>query len=160
MKLFIGLRPAIEVASFEEASAAYCKARDESGAGAREFPNGRLMPGHFISYNGKVWAGTEYVEGAEPVYSPYGRPRQVLPASMPSPAEKIAPVRPSKPRVRPPSLRKAAADFLKFLATFDGPQVMKELDQFCPEYQALRDAIAREERRREPRQPIEVRHAC
>lgn len=157
MKLFIGTKLIGEFATFAEASAAFCKRRDASGEGASTFPNGRLLPGHFISYNGKVWKLKQTGFDLDAVYSPYAH--RALAASMPSPAEKIAPRRPSKPRVRPPSLRKAAADFLTFLAEFDGPQVMQELEQFCPEYQALRDAIAREERRRERLSP-EVSHAA
>jgi hypothetical protein len=72
MKLRIGRRLTVEVQDFAEASAVYCKARKESGEGGSTFPVGSL-PGHYVSYNGKVWAGTpkDWQSGMTPVFNPY-----------------------------------------------------------------------------------------
>ena len=56
MKLRIGNRLTVEVKDLSEASRIYCETRDLSGEGASTFPVGRL-PGHYISYNGRVWRG-------------------------------------------------------------------------------------------------------
>ena len=68
MKLTIGRRHSIEVASLEEASRIYCELCDEAGEGYRTWPEGRVGK-HRISYNGKVWLGA-WTPGAEPVYDP------------------------------------------------------------------------------------------
>ena len=72
MKLKIGKRYTGEVADFAEASAVYCRVRKESGEGGSTFPTGSL-PGHYVSYNGKVWAGKakDWKAGDAPVYNPY-----------------------------------------------------------------------------------------
>ena len=72
MKLRIGRRISVDVRDFAQASALYCNARDASGEGASTFPVG-LLPGHYVSYNGKVWAGepSDWVPGREPVFNPY-----------------------------------------------------------------------------------------
>jgi hypothetical protein len=72
MKFRIGNRLTAEVTDFAEASRVYAALRDASGEGASTFPVGRL-PGHYISYNGRVWKGApqNWVDGiSEPVYSP------------------------------------------------------------------------------------------
>jgi hypothetical protein len=69
MKLTIGRRHSIEVASLEEASRVYCDLRDESGEGASTFPNGKVGK-YRISYNGKVWLGHGPVD-SQLVYDPY-----------------------------------------------------------------------------------------
>ena len=73
MKLRIGNRLTQEVATLAEASEVYCAARDASGEGGSTFPIGRL-PGHHVSYNGKVWAGNpkDWKAGNAPAYNPYG----------------------------------------------------------------------------------------
>lgn len=54
-------------------SAAYCKARDESGEGATTFPFATLLCADkdigYVSYNGRVWAG-EYGGYSKPHNSP------------------------------------------------------------------------------------------
>lgn len=71
MKLRIGRRLTVEVRDFAHASEVYGALRSESGEGASTFPNGTL-PGHYISYNGRVWAGTPQKWNPEmkPVYCP------------------------------------------------------------------------------------------
>jgi hypothetical protein len=71
MKLIIGRRHSIDVASLEEASRVYCELRDESGEGGSTFPEGKVGK-HRISYNGKVWLGA-WTAGEEPVYNPYAQ---------------------------------------------------------------------------------------
>lgn len=70
MILTIGKRHAVNVADVVEASAVYCRLRDESGEGGSTFPEGKL-PGHRISYNGKVWKAGPWKSGDVPVYNPY-----------------------------------------------------------------------------------------
>jgi hypothetical protein len=74
MKLRIGRR-AIEVSDFAEASRVY---RDEcdahclnGGRGSSDMPNG-ILPGHYVSWNGKVWPGQprEWTPAAVPVFVP------------------------------------------------------------------------------------------
>ena len=69
MKLIIGRRHSINVASLEEASRIYCTLRDESGEGGSTWPEGKVGA-HRISYNGKVWLG-KWESGAKPVFDPY-----------------------------------------------------------------------------------------
>jgi hypothetical protein len=69
MKLRIGNRLTIEVKDFAEASRIYSAERDASGEGGSTFPVGRL-PGHYVSYNGRVWKGSPkaWQAGNVPVY--------------------------------------------------------------------------------------------
>lgn len=71
LTLTIGKRR-YQVASIEEASRMFCAARDKSGFGASKTPkpliynaDGSLL-GH-ISYNGRVWAGRDYIPNATPL---------------------------------------------------------------------------------------------
>jgi len=48
----------IEATTAAEASAIYCKLRDDSGEGASTFPDGKWN-GNRISYNGRVWNADE-----------------------------------------------------------------------------------------------------
>jgi hypothetical protein len=68
--LMIGRRHKIEASDAAEASAIYCKLRDESGEGASTWPNGRFGKYH-ISYNGKVWSGKFGDPNRTLVFSPY-----------------------------------------------------------------------------------------
>lgn len=70
MKLVVRSQ-SFEVKNFAEASAIYCRLRNESGEGASTFCHGRL-PGHYISYNGRVWKGKprDWKPDTRPVYSP------------------------------------------------------------------------------------------
>lgn len=66
-------RTRYSVASFEQASLMFCKARDVSGKGASETPSPVIVDeiGNVIahiSYNGRVWAGPEWVAGDIPLY--------------------------------------------------------------------------------------------
>ena len=72
MFLQIGRRR-YQVASFQEASEMFCRARDVMGEGASKTPKALIvdeMGKAFarISYNGRVWAGTEYDPNATPIY--------------------------------------------------------------------------------------------
>lgn len=62
------------VPNLAEASRLYSAARDRSGLGASRVPSAPIYEGSrqiaYISYNGRVWAGTEYVAGAVPLYVP------------------------------------------------------------------------------------------
>ena len=71
MKLTIGKRLSADVSGIAAASALYCRTRDQSGEGNSTFPTGKI-PGHYISYNGRVWAGKprDWKPGDVPVYSP------------------------------------------------------------------------------------------
>jgi len=79
MILKIGERYTLEVKDFAEASRIYCELRDKSGEGASTWPDGELSTGHYISYNGKVWAQPrnelwEAIEAGrdiKPVYNPF-----------------------------------------------------------------------------------------
>jgi hypothetical protein len=58
-----------------EASRVYCATIERLGVGGSKAPrcliiDGKTIVGH-VSYNGKVWAGAQYVPGAPPVYNPY-----------------------------------------------------------------------------------------
>lgn len=71
LTLTIGKRR-YQVASIGEASRMFCAARDKAGLGSSKTPkplifnaDGSLL-GH-ISYNGRVWAGRDYVPGATPL---------------------------------------------------------------------------------------------
>ncbi len=59
------------VASLAEASAMFCAARDKSGFGASRTPDPKIFEGDkqiaYISYNGRVWAGSKYVPNATPL---------------------------------------------------------------------------------------------
>lgn len=63
-----------QVASFEQASDMFCTARDASGLGASEIEERALIVSNtgvilaHVSYNGRVWAGPEYVADATPLY--------------------------------------------------------------------------------------------
>ena len=71
MKLKIGKRHNIEVASLEEASRVYCTLRDESGEGASTWPNGTVTGGYRVSYNGRIWLGKDSARIC--VYNPYAQ---------------------------------------------------------------------------------------
>lgn len=72
MFLEIGRRR-FQIASFKEASRMFCAARDKAGEGASRTPTPLIVDergsviGH-VSYNGRVWGGTTYVVGAQPLY--------------------------------------------------------------------------------------------
>ena len=58
----------------EQASAAFCAARDASGKGGSQWPNWTVRVKdrtYRISYNGKVWADEEWSLGAVPLFNPY-----------------------------------------------------------------------------------------
>lgn len=66
-------RKRFEVSNLEEASRMFCVARDRSGKGASQTPTPKIVDEHgaqigYISYNGRVWAGTAYVPDAVPLY--------------------------------------------------------------------------------------------
>lgn len=61
-----------QVASYEQASRMFCIARDKSGEGASNTPTPQIVDEDgkvvaYISYNGRVWPGSEYVAGATPL---------------------------------------------------------------------------------------------
>jgi hypothetical protein len=69
MILRIGRRMTLEVADLPAASREYQRIRDESGEGGSTFPEGIVKGGsgtYRISYNGRVWLGRKYVQGAKP----------------------------------------------------------------------------------------------
>jgi hypothetical protein len=71
MFLQIGRRR-YEVASFEQASAMFCKARDVAGEGASRTPSVRIVTENGaelarISYNGRVWPAGEWKPGTLPL---------------------------------------------------------------------------------------------
>lgn len=68
--LKIGRRHKIEASNAAEASAIYCKLRDESGEGASTWPDGKFGNLH-ISYNGKVWTGKFSDPNRALVFNPY-----------------------------------------------------------------------------------------
>lgn len=63
-------------------SAAYCKARDESGEGASTFPfpmvsvieRGTEVFIARLSYNGRIWRNYDFEEGSTPLYDPAADP--------------------------------------------------------------------------------------
>lgn len=66
----------VAVVDYAEASARYSAARDNSGQGASTWGNGKIYDRNgtqiaYISYNGKVWAGTQYQPDATPLFDPY-----------------------------------------------------------------------------------------
>ncbi len=67
-----GHTPSMVVADFAAASAAYAKARDESGEGASTFPEGELTRAGKkiarISYNAYIWHPVPYQPEHEPLY--------------------------------------------------------------------------------------------
>lgn len=68
--LKIGRRLTIKVVDLADASIVYQQHRDESGEGGSTFPDGIVTlhgKNYRISYNGRVWAGTKYVAGAQPI---------------------------------------------------------------------------------------------
>jgi hypothetical protein len=72
MFLQIGRRR-YQVATFEQASLMFCAARDKSGNGASRTPSPTIVDERgeviaHISFNGRVWAGAQYVSGAQPLY--------------------------------------------------------------------------------------------
>ena len=72
----VGNRRRFQVASFEEASALYCEARDRMGEGASKTPTAKIFNESGdqvarISYNGKVWAGSSLEVGAPLLFNPY-----------------------------------------------------------------------------------------
>ncbi len=74
MFLQIG-RKLYEVASFEQASIMFCKARDASGLGASKITSKPIVDERgetiaYVSYNGRVWAGAakEWKPDASPLY--------------------------------------------------------------------------------------------
>jgi hypothetical protein len=72
MFLQIG-RKRFQIATFEQASRMFCAARDKAGNGASRTPSPKIVDeagsviGH-VSYNGRVWAGTDYVPNTVPLY--------------------------------------------------------------------------------------------
>lgn len=73
MKLTYG-RTTLEVADLAEASRVYCDARDKSGKGASQWPNGKV-DGFHISYNGKVWNADKTAV----IFDPYAQPQDADP---------------------------------------------------------------------------------
>lgn len=77
----------IPFTSIEEASAAYVKFIDARGWGSSQAPMCRIWNAAseqvgYVSYNGKVWAGSQedWHPDAAPIFNPYGRdpaPRQI-----------------------------------------------------------------------------------
>lgn len=63
-----------QVASFEQASNMICKARDVSGMGGSQMGSKFDIVDEsgagiaYVSYNGRVWPGIEYVAGAVALY--------------------------------------------------------------------------------------------
>jgi hypothetical protein len=70
----------VPVASIEEASRLYSEARDASGKGASQWPDGSILQNgeavYRISYNGRVWSMDEWEPGMKPVYRPHA-PSQI-----------------------------------------------------------------------------------
>lgn len=73
-------------------SAAYCKARDESGEGASTFPfpdivgtdekTGKKTIVARLSYNGRVWPNVEYDRRIVPLYDPAADPAPAMLAAI------------------------------------------------------------------------------
>jgi hypothetical protein len=65
----------IKVRSLAEASEIYCSARDKSGLGMNDMPDGVIWHGNVstatISYNGKVWPLQISLSKPQPLYNPY-----------------------------------------------------------------------------------------
>jgi hypothetical protein len=66
-------RKRFQIASFEEASRMFCRARDKAGEGASRTPSPMIVDEQGavigdVSYNGRVWAGASYVSGTQPLY--------------------------------------------------------------------------------------------
>lgn len=62
-----------QVASFQQASEMFCKARDASGHGASKVSSKQIVdesgvPFAYVSYNGRVWPGAEYQADAVAIY--------------------------------------------------------------------------------------------
>lgn len=62
-----------QISSLAEASRMFSAARDEFGEGASRTPSPLIVDEHgvvigYISYNGRVWAGTSYVPNAQLLY--------------------------------------------------------------------------------------------
>lgn len=59
-------------------SAAYCKARDDSGEGASTFPTPDIQWNEEgvarLSYNGRIWPLVDWVAGLAPLYDPAADP--------------------------------------------------------------------------------------
>jgi len=63
MQLFIN-KKSLSVTDFKQASTVYSELRDKSGKGASSFKPGLIKNDkgdttHYISYNGKVWVGSD-----------------------------------------------------------------------------------------------------
>jgi hypothetical protein len=63
LTLSIGRRT-FKVWDLADASRTYQRERDASGKGASGFPDGRIGRGYRISYNGRVWNGSQLVQEA------------------------------------------------------------------------------------------------
>jgi hypothetical protein len=62
-----------QVASFEQASQMFCIARDKNGEGASKTPSPLIVDDAgaviaHVSYNGRVWPGSEWAANAAPLY--------------------------------------------------------------------------------------------
>jgi len=90
-----------QVDSMQDASEKWEAFRDETGVGSSEVSNlpifdqtGKQVA--YVSYNGKVWRGDDYVPNAEPVYVPIGQRDNSEKQPAAPVAESLAPV-PSEP---------------------------------------------------------------
>lgn len=72
--LFLQIRrKRYQVASLEQASQMYCKARDASGFGASKVPEGVIVTADGrkvarISYNGRVWPAEDWHPEMKPIF--------------------------------------------------------------------------------------------
>lgn len=75
-----------QAATLAGISAAYCKARDESGEGASTFPfpdvrikgrDGKEITVARMSYNGRVWPNAEHEDCGGPFYDPAADPTHI-----------------------------------------------------------------------------------
>ena len=69
-------RKVYAIADYAEASRMVCAARDKSGVGSSRFPKPVIYEGDtavaYVSYNGRVWAGTSYTPNAVPLCEAQG----------------------------------------------------------------------------------------
>jgi hypothetical protein len=79
MKTLISNRKTFKVESFEQASKVYCDQRDRSGQGSSRFNFGTIRnengePEAHVSYNGKVWEGSDFMaNNKELLFNPYSK---------------------------------------------------------------------------------------
>ena len=63
------------IVDLAEVSKIYCTLRDRSGEGCSTFRDGVVKENGktigFVSYNGKIWPGSDYDPAATPLYNPY-----------------------------------------------------------------------------------------